>query len=299
MLTDLEVYMNFRKITLEDKTIIDSFLSRYECNASTYSMAYLASWRYFDFDNMCIWYDESALVLRFVHKGITHYLAELTSRERFPHIVDEILTNDPIGIIVQVEGEYADTVDNTKYRIVNREVEAEYLYMPSDLITLSGKRYHGKRNHVKRFERLYPHYVYRDYQPSDRERVLALYDEWEEDKSPDMLRDLTNERIVIEKMLDNMHTFGLFGAVIEVDDVLVGYTIGEVTASNIGIVHIEKGNTDYEGIYPTINMLFAREHFAGVRYINRQEDMGIEGLRRAKRSYYPVKMSEKCSIENN
>ena len=79
----------------------------------------------------------------------------------------------------------------------------------------------------------------------------------------------------------------------EVDGKIVGFETGELTASNVGIVHLEKGDTDYDGIYPSLCQMFAAKHFAGVRFINRQEDMGLEGLRKSKESYHPCGFVEK------
>ena len=284
--------MDFRKITYQDKELIDKYLEMYPCYGSTYSMAYLASWEYFHFGEMEIADLGDALVMRFPHGGHMNYLAELTSKENFPTLVERIFDEDNNAKVVQLDMSSVELLDKDRFEIHYFPDFDEYVYNTSDLINLAGKKYHGKRNHIKRFLTNYPDYIFRDYRTEDREEVMKLFFNWEEEKGI----EINSERNTIMLMLDNMKIFGLEAAVILIDGKIVAFTLGERLRSGVAIIHIEKADSNYEGLYPVINQLFVKNHFADTEYINRQEDIGIEGLRKAKRSYYPVFMSEKCAV---
>jgi len=96
--------------------------------------------------------------------------------------------------------------------------------------------------------------------------------------------------------LNNMEELGLVGGTIYIDGKLCAFTVGERLHPHMQLIHIEKGDTNYEGIFPMINQQYILHECGDVELINREEDMGIEGMRKAKRSYNPVKMIEKHLI---
>lgn len=284
--------MEFRKIRIEDRELIDEYWSRTDINGCTYSFAYLMSWKYFRFNEMEIAEEDNVIYIRFPVKSEWVYLSPLTVREKYADAVKKIFSSDPAATIVQVERSYVDLLNPDEYVLEHNPSYDEYLYSADSLITLQGKKYHAKRNHVKKFYEKYPDYIYRNYSEEDKNGVLELFDDWKQEKGIEP----TDEEYALRFMLDNYNLLRLKASVVVINGDIVGFTMGEISPSNIGIVHIEKGNINYEGIYPAINRMFATENFASVRYINRQEDMGIEGLRKAKRSYYPVDMCERWTI---
>ena len=173
----------------------------------------------------------------------------------------------------------------------NREF-FDYIYSVDDLINLSGKKYHSKKNHFNTFVKKY-NYEYHSVTIGNigkvRERTLS----WIEERNDDPDRE---EYIAMEKMFDAFFDLGLKGGYLTVDDEIVALTAGE---NNFGtaVIHLEKAAPEYAGAYAAINKLFLEKEFAGLNYVNREEDLGIEGLRKAKLSYRPTILLEKFTAK--
>lgn len=163
----------------------------------------------------------------------------------------------------------------------------DYIYLQSDLSTLPGNRFHPKRNHVNNFEKKY-NWEYVSITPEKlpllREAAAHLFAV--DGRLPD-------EYDAIRDSLDHFEELGLTAGVLLVDGTPVAYSIGEVMCPDTALIHIEKADRSFDGAYAMINKLFSSE-FADCTYINREEDMGIPGLRKAKTSYHPVRMGEYC-----
>ena len=161
----------------------------------------------------------------------------------------------------------------------------DYIYLQSDLSTLIGNRFHQKRNHINNFEKKYNwEYVSvtPDQLPLLRETAAHLFAV--DGRLPD-------EYEAILEILDHFEELKVKAGVLLVEGTPVAYSIGEVMCDDTALIHIEKADRSYDGAYSMINKLFAGE-FADCTYINREEDMGIPGLRKAKTSYHPVRMGE-------
>ena len=200
------------------------------------------------------------------------------------------------GIIYQERG----------YEIIPSRDYSEYLYIPSDLIELKGKKFHSKRNFINGFNY---QYEFRTYQESDREELFELLYKWsylhiekgvewsEEDNwhSHVVLQKIKSDPEIraIAAVIDDLEGYNCFADVLKIDGKIVGFALGEILPTNIGALYFEKGDIDYKGIYPVLDNLFCKKHFGGVKYINKQEDMGLEGLRKSKLSYNPIKLAER------
>ena len=172
----------------------------------------------------------------------------------------------------------------------------DYLYKSEDLVKLAGRNYHGKRNHLNQFQRKYNW----EYQRMDSEilrECLMLDAEWCNIKNALRTDDnLDDEERAIAMVIQNYQDLGVVGGVIRIDGRIQAIAVGEMLNKNTAVIHIEKGNTEFEGIYAAINQQFASGEWANVEFINREEDMGLEGLRKAKLSYHPAQLIEKFSI---
>lgn len=174
----------------------------------------------------------------------------------------------------------------------------DYLYDAALLSTLTGSLYHKKRNHVSKFRRLYPDAVYERIDQTNIDEVLAFFRYYKQqyDKLSPLFQ---NEMEMTAYVLRNFPIFGFIGAVLKVNGATIGFTIGEIIGDTL-YVHIEKADKTYDGVYETLNMSFAGdvlEHYPEVKYINREEDVGDEGLRKAKLSYHPIGLLHKYNLE--
>lgn len=168
----------------------------------------------------------------------------------------------------------------------------DYIYNVSDLINLNGRKLHSKKNHLNKFLNLYPNFVYERIDSSNAIDVFESYVEWF-NKNPNITDGLRNEFVGIESTLRNFNLLDMKGGVIKIDNKIAAFTLGEQINSNSVVIHIEKANTFYEGIYQAINQQFLCNDWNDMEFVNREEDLGIEGLRRAKMTYNPIRFVEK------
>ncbi len=169
---------------------------------------------------------------------------------------------------------------------------ADYLYRSEDLIQLAGKKYHGKRNHISKFQRQYS-WSYEDLTDANMEACKILAKEWCIQNGCSEENGLEKEACALRESFVHFQELGFTGGLIRVEEKPVAFTIGEAIDGQTYVVHFEKALSSYAGSYTMINREFAAHRLSGYRYINREEDMGLEGLRKAKLSYYPALLLER------
>lgn len=180
-----------------------------------------------------------------------------------------------------------DESDVEKYEELGYEVEeledyGEYVYLSEKLITLSGKKLHKKRNHINKFKKTYE-YEYHSVRSEICDQLCEFIKKWYKDKI------LENELLFEQEAIRNflVNDPNAKAGVIMIDNEIVAFAAGEQVAEDMACVYFEKSDVEHRDVYPVINMEFVKNEFPNIKYINRQEDLGVEGLRKAKRSYYP------------
>ena len=178
---------------------------------------------------------------------------------------------------------------------------ADYIYTRDKLINLSGKKLQSKRNHINKFKSLYPQYTYRPLTEDLIPQCLELEKQWRKVSKDDTDEQDLDESLSIElrSMTRAFHRWdrlGLTGGTIWVDDKLVAFTFGCPINQTTFDVCVEKADVNYEGAFSIINQEFVKHLPEQYCYINREEDMGNEGLRRAKLSYHPDILLEKNTV---
>jgi hypothetical protein len=172
---------------------------------------------------------------------------------------------------------------------------ADYLYLAEDLANMAGRRYSGQRNHINKFKKLYPDYSYQRITPDNLPRIMDFMHDYEKNhaKEASLAQEEFNRALELMPYLDK---FKLPGGFIEVNGEIVAIAIGEIINDTM-YCHIEKANRDYEGSYQMIVKEFSSDMLAsGIKYINREEDVGDEGLRTSKLSYHPVQLLNKYCV---
>ena len=199
-------------------------------------------------------------------------------------------------IVESVTTEDAMKLQQLGYTIErNRDLD-EYLYTSEKLIKLSGRKLQSKRNHISQFERKYTYSIRSMSKKEIREECYTMASTtWIENKD-EMNDDIKEELQALRNALDKWDELKLVGMIICIDHHLSAFTIGEEIDENLAIIHFEKGDTHYAGVYPVINQLFCSQYLGDITYINRQEDAGVAGLRKAKKSYRPDLMVEKYRV---
>ncbi len=175
----------------------------------------------------------------------------------------------------------------------------DYIYLRTDLATLKGKRFQAKRNHINKFKKQYPDYEYKPLTPGLVPECLKLEEEWCRANNCEEQLALGAERKSMTYALNNLEALGLTGGVLHVNGKIAAFTYGAPINHETWDTCVEKADTEIEGSYAMINYEYANHIAEQYIYVNREEDLGLEGLRKAKLSYQPVILLEKCIAEFN
>ncbi|MBD3211898.1 MAG: DUF2156 domain-containing protein [Candidatus Lokiarchaeota archaeon] len=181
-------------------------------------------------------------------------------------------------------------------KIIEDRDNWDYVYDKSELIDLAGNKYRSKRRQLEKF---LEHYKYEFYLISEEwlESCKNFQEKWCLINECQKNKDLQEEQNAIERLFNNYTELDYNGGILLVDDNTAGYTIGEMLNKNTNVIHIEKAHVYYQGSYQTINNFFLKECCSqDAEFVNREQDLGIEGLRKAKQSYHPHHMVKKYII---
>lgn len=294
------VKIDFRPFTVEDRALYERFLfaEREERGCE------------FSFANLYLWGRQSFAL----HEGSILFFSQFNRRTVYPYPLiqgDERTALDALiadarerGIPCRITGLSAAAIERMealypeKFRFHCDEGDFDYLYAIDDLADLAGKKYHGKRNHLARFRDACPRASAKPIAAEDAPAISEMLAAWYEARlREDPHGDYEMERVALLRALRDYEALGLDGMALWQDDEVLAFTIGSRLSRDTLDVHFEKARAGVEGAYTAINCEFAnyiREKYPAIRYLNREEDMGLEGLRKAKRSYHPHHMVEKC-----
>ncbi|MGL5436781.1 MAG: DUF2156 domain-containing protein [Lachnospiraceae bacterium] len=194
--------------------------------------------------------------------------------------------------------EYLRLKESERFEVVEQENLKDYLYDGEAMRTLAGKKLHKKKNNLNHFLKTYDgHYEYRRLCCSDRDSVWKFLDKWREEKGEEVEKHLDYEVEGIHEILKNCSYLNVRMSGVFVDDELEAFTIGSYNPlEDMAVIHIEKANPAMRGLYQFINQQFLIHEFPEVKLINREDDLGQEGLRKAKLSYNPCGYARKYLI---
>lgn len=208
---------------------------------------------------------------------------------------------DTLGVPLHLHGVDEETLEQLcalypdRVRFDTNDGDYDYIYRTEDLANLIGNAYHGKKNHINAFSRKHA-WQYEPLTDDNVEEVEALSAEWCREKGNCQDDSLASERCAIRRLLKYREMLSVVGGLIRVDGKAVAFTLGSPINESVFDVHVEKALPAYAGAYAVINREFAKT-LKNYRYLNRENDMGIEGLRRAKASYRPEILLKKYTCE--
>ena len=184
-----------------------------------------------------------------------------------------------------------------KFRIQADRNGFDYIYDIHDLADLKGRKYQKKRNHINRFRENHPNWRTEPISSENLPLARELAAQWYACRQQtDPLGSYTLEQIALDRAFDHFEVLGLEGLMLLDGDTPLAFTLGSRLSADTYDIHFEKAREDLDGAYPAINQQFAfhlREKHPELRFLDREEDMGLEGLRKSKLSYYPVRLNEK------
>ena len=290
--------IEFAPITVQDKALFD----KYPSSANTRGCG-------LGFTNLYLWGRQRFAVLH----GHIVLFSQFDRKTVYPYplgdgdkkkVLDAIIGDAKArGILCRIIGldesakQTLETLYPDQFRFHTDEGSYDYVYAIDDLAELKGKKYHGKRNHLNRFCESYPNYTVQPVGENNIGKVKDFAERWYKARlaeNPDA--DFHMEQVALGKALRDYRELELEGLVLLDGEDVLAFTLASRLSEDTFDVHFEKARSDVQGAYPAINYEFARyirEKYPDIRYLDREEDMGIEGLRKAKQSYHPHHLVKK------
>ncbi len=203
-----------------------------------------------------------------------------------------------LSLVCEEELALVRRVFGEKLAVSSKRKWCDYVYDAKMMAAFAGSAYAKQRNHKRRFERQYPHHRVERLTKAHIPEVCAFLQRFSDMRGKE--DDLAEQEIAVtQTALFRMEEIGLFGTVLFVDDLLVGFSAGSRSADTL-YVHLEKADTAFDGVYQMLVFAFASMYTTeDIVYINREEDCGDEGLRRSKLAYHPIALLEKYNVSLN
>jgi len=282
-------YPDFKPVGLEDREIIMRYLDAHPTGVCEMNFANILIWkdserpRYtFLNGNLCLLVEPTFEPAYFLPPaGGTDICGTLrTLLERVPK-----LSRVPEAFVRDCGSGFRCEEDRDNF---------DYVYLAEDLAELKGKRYDGKRNRIKKFESSFEH-AYCRLGQEHRDDCRRLLIQWHDEKGNGDPY-LTAEKDAILEALTLLDELGLVGGVVTVGDRVEAFSLGMRLTDDTAVIQIEIANPAFPGLAQWINCEFVRREWCGFRYINREQDMGVPGLRKAKLSYQPDHLVKKYNL---
>lgn len=290
--------LEFKEIELSDAEWIKQILKKSDFNGSEYSFGNNFVWRKVYNTRICRYKDFYIIHTHFrkpsfVFPAGEGDLCDVIGQMRafalangFPLFIHSINAQSMQKLEALFAGEFESGTVRDDY---------DYVYNTSDLITLQGKKYHSKRNHINRF--MEQNWRFEPITEQNIAECVTMSEEWCRLNHCFDDTGAKHEFCAVRQSLQHYFKLGYSGGLIRLDGKVIAFTMGEPLNSNTFIVHIEKAYGDIQGAYPMINREFAEYAARDYAYINREDDAGEEGLRKAKLSYKPAFLVDKYWVQ--
>ena len=298
--------MIFKDIDMESRELLNPYFDLVDYEACEYCFNTLYMWQHLYKTGYYI--GDGFAVIVAEYEGNTFSILPLAKKEDMPRVIKFVIDyfekeqkkiyfrGITKEVVDYLKENYPDKFDYTEERDL-----FDYVYDGDSMRELKGRKNVKKRNHINYFLKEYEgRFEYRLLDENDFDACLKLVEEWTSNKEENgqVDEEMEEELIGIKKLFnsfpvikDKLKIAGIF-----IDGKLEAFTMGEYLNSNMALIHIEKANPSIRGLYPYINKQFLVNEFSDVEFVNREEDLGIEGLRKAKLSYHPVKFVEKYTV---
>lgn len=288
--------LDFKRIGLEDKALFSNLFSSYLPSISEYTFTNLFIWS--DIKDIRFAKMDEGIVLKAFDHQQAYFLPPVgyNDCEKTMATLLEYGRSHGIGAFRNVPEHFRKYLRHPHVKLVPDRDNFDYVYKTSSLSSLKGWRLDGKRGFIKKFRENYPSFRYERYTPDYKKACLALYENWMNsrmDKDP----SIQNEHRAFVSFLDHYEKLDAVGGMLLVDDKLAGFSFGEKLNDSTFVVHFEKADISFTGSYQMINQQFIGHEADGkFLFVNREQDLGIEGIRKAKLSYAPIRMIKKFRV---
>ncbi|KAA6326526.1 hypothetical protein EZS27_024376 [termite gut metagenome] len=283
--------ITFKDITIYDKDIITSYTMNGKYRNCDLSFSNLCSWRplyntkFALIDKFLVfkfWVGSKQVYMQPIGEGDLTKLVDIL-------IADAKAEGKPfymLGLCLEMKVNLERMLPN-KFTFTTKRSYSDYVYLRENLVTLKGKKYQPKRNHINRFKKEYKDYKYMPIALDNLQDCLSVEAEWQESNDRKQGEKADDENQAVIYALTHFEELGLTGGILYVNDRAVAFTYGMPINQDTFGVHVEKADVRMNGVGSMINYEFAQRIPEQYMYVNREEDLGMEGLRKAKLSYYP------------
>ena len=291
--------IDFQPLTLETKPLYQPYLMDGQERGCEYSFANLYLWGR---QRAALLHGHMVLFSQFSRRSVYPYPAGTGDKKPVLDAIVEDARQRGIPCRItglgQPEMELLEQLYPGQFRFHCDRDSYDYVYDINDLADLKGRKYQKKRNHFNRFRDAFPYYTVSPITPALLPKVQEMVAQWYEHRlREDPSGDYHMERSAIGKALAHLEELSMEGLVLLDGEDVLAMTLGSRLSEDTFDIHFEKARPDTEGAYPVINCEFARylrSKYPEVKFLNREDDLGLEGLRKAKLSYYPHHLVEKC-----
>lgn len=292
------------EITIDKKELLNKYLRRRCSNNSEFSFTNLFMWRK-GYDMKYVILDDMLCIMPRHADGPRSatfpigFIADDGREKDIKGAIEKLLAyfedNGMVPLIRLYDERTVQKLTDTfpgRFIITEDRNSFDYVYSIEELTNLSGKKFHAKKNHVNKFRKLYPDFKYERMTPDNAAECLALFDSWRENKEFE-IDGFDEEREAIVELLSNWKNLDVTGGCLRVDGKMVAFSLGEPLRDDAVVIHLEHADTSYNGAFAMMNQQFLEHEWQDYKYVNREEDMGLPGMRKAKESYRPVFMVKK------
>jgi len=295
--------IKFKEITVEDKETINKYLSFFNSKVSELSFTNLYAWREkYGFKFAIV--EDFLWIMNQTMAGKTYFSPPIGDYTKKIHNSVKKLSNycragDFDFVIKKASESIKEKIiadDAFTYKVTTNRDSSDYIYLFDDLLNLQGNKFHKKKNRINKFLKTHEEWVYEGINEKNLDDCRLFADQWCEENNCKGIENLKHERRAIKAVLDNYHLLDCQGGIIRVNNAFAGFTISEKLNAETIVIHFEKGDTKFSGIYNILSNEHLKHIDQTFTYVNREQDLGIEGLRRSKMSYHPIELIHKYTI---
>jgi len=290
--------LNFKPLEIRDKEIFNRYLIEDPPEISELTFTNLFMWQSLYHP---VWAELDNILLIILNpEGATSFglqpVGSGNKAEALSVLLDYLdeQTSDP-KICRAGERFVSKVVDKNLFSCIPDRANSDYIYSTFDLIQLAGRKYHRKKNHLNHFLKNFQ-YEYHELDLELVECFIDMQEEWCKMRECLEIPDLLSEDYAVHRALTHFEELDYRGGALKIEGRIEAFSLGEMLNENTAVIHIEKANPDISGLYTVINQMFCSNAWAEIEFINREQDLGVEGLRKAKESYLPHHMINKYTI---
>lgn len=289
----IPAFPEWREIELADKPVFDRALAANPPDLSTYTFTNLFAWRGPYHSEVCEL--DGMLLVRDVMDGRQVYLDPIGVGDA-KNVIATVFEQAGDARFERIHKRTADLfADEPGFSVDLDQDNSDYVYLTQDLIELAGRKYDAKRNFINRIRGAID-YEYTEMTQASVKDAHRFAEYWCEERLCQTIDGLNREQCAVYEMLHNLEVLGITGGDIKIEGRVVTFALGEALNPDTFVVHVEKADASIDGIYQLINNEFISHAAAGFKYVNREQDLGVPGLRKAKESYHPCRMIESFTI---